>query len=215
MHLRFVKKIYEEMNEVNKVCFPFPSTPRAQTSDQPQYASKIRSVPILPRFPHNLRPKLPKIVITFSRQPSNQCNILIAPNPNPARQLQRGTSLDRPPSLDPHNLVRTLVDEVLISLVSYADILVTQPDRLGAQPPVSEAEQRQAIEVLRVNEEHHQHAAFRLDGTFDCEGEPFIARVDIRVRIGDVEGGGDQVADTETTACKAGEFAVFARKGHA
>lgn len=122
--------------------------------------------------------------------------------------MQRSSSSNPPPGTNNDKTMRTVIDKpLLLALIRDAHILAVQMVWLGAQAPVAEGVERQAVEVLGEDEEHHQHAALAVDGAFDCERQAGVGGVDVRVCVGDVEGGGDEVAEAEVATRKVGDFA--------
>lgn len=100
-------------------------------------------------------------------------------------------------SLNVHRRVLALVHKRLVAVVGHAHVLFLEVLGLVLEAAVAEAVQRQAVQVLQVDEHDDQHAPLGVRGAFDGEGDASVLRVVVGVRVGGVEWGGDHVAQAE------------------
>lgn len=148
----------------------------------------------LPRILDNTLPQLQELKVALPSQPARKTNILVASNLHPARQMHRRVRIHRMVSLNVYRRVLALVHKRLIAMVGHAHVLFLEILGLVLEAAVAEAVQRQAVQVLQVDEHDDQHAPLRVRRAFDGEGDASVLRVVIWVRVGGVEWGGDYVA---------------------
>lgn len=153
------------------------------------------------RIISELFPQFHKLVVTNFREPPHSRDVLAAADSKSAAELYGGRISQRFARHDLHGRMDTMVDKALRLCILHTNVLDFQRIRLFFKPAAAERVQRQAEEIVLVQEQHNHHASLGVRGALAGDGETVIFRIDVWVRICNVERSCDHLAEFKVTAC--------------